>query len=103
MFGLFKKKSESEVVAQYKKDNVTLMSKIARLESTLEFRTKERDEEAKDSDKFEDELSLAKEKVKSLESENKDLKNSKPVTYAQGRKILTKAKLKSLRSSLEAV
>jgi len=50
-------------------------------------------------------LTEAKDKIKELEAKIKELESdqSKKVTYAQGRKVLTKAKLKALRAQIEAV
>lgn len=103
MFKRFANRALKREMAQYKADNLTLMGKVASLQSALDFRTKERDEESKDSDRLENELSIAKETISELQEKLEELEGSTKVTYASARKVLTKAKLKQLRESLEKV
>jgi hypothetical protein len=95
---LFGRKSESEIVAKYRKDNEALMARVASLEIVSQ--------ELKETLVTEG-AELAKEKCRNAELaarvEELESDNSKAVTYASGRKVMTKAKLKSLRAQLEAV
>ena len=98
MFGLFKKKTESEEVAKYKADNVKLLSRISTLESKLkssEERAKQHHENHQDAER---KLEEAEATIARLEKDD-----SQKVTYATARKTMTKDKLKKMRQSLEAI
>jgi preprotein translocase subunit SecD len=105
MLKYFGNKALKAELEKYKTDNVTLISRVGVLESSL---AQEKDQTAVYFRGYEEgkkKISELEDTVSSLQGQVEVFENadSKKVTYASARKVLTKAKLKQLRESLEAV
>lgn len=98
--------SESKAeLESLRKDNTTLIARVGVLESANKELKEDLSDKSKDLTKIEQLLADSREREEELESRLKEADEQAagtPVNYASARKALTKAKLKQLRTALEA-